>query len=214
MKISHGMTDQGVIVGNVYDKYGSNNPAARWVMRGFESALDQLVSIIKPRSLHEVGCGEGYWVMRWAEQGIEARGSDFSSKIIDLARFNAVERSLSQDIFKTCGIYDLNPTQDAAELLVCCEVLEHLERPEEGLKALRSLADPYLIISVPREPIWSLMNMARGKYLRDFGNTPGHIQRWSKRGFIELVTKFFEVLELRTPIPWTMLLCHRLKGLD
>jgi 2-polyprenyl-3-methyl-5-hydroxy-6-metoxy-1,4-benzoquinol methylase len=212
MKISHGMRDQGVLVGNVYDKYGSRNPTVRWIMRGFESALDELVSMVKPRSIHEVGCGEGYWVMRWTEQGTEARGSDFSSKIIELARSNALDRGLPQDIFKTCSLFEMNPTYDAAELVVCCEVLEHLERPEEGLQALRSLADPYLIISVPREPIWSMMNMARGKYLRNFGNTPGHFQRWTKRQFVRLVARYLEVLELRTPIPWTMLLCHRPKG--
>jgi hypothetical protein len=29
---------------------------------------------------------------------------------------------------------------------------------------------------VPREPIWRIGNMARGRYLGDLGNTPGHIQ--------------------------------------
>ena len=208
MKISGGITEQGMVIGNTYDKYGSHNPIVRWIMRGFESSLDSLIKKVNPNSIHEVGCGEGYWVLKWSEQGIFVRGSDFSNKVIDLAKSNATEKNLSIDIFKACSIYDLNPEQDSAELVVCCEVLEHLERPIDGLIALRSIASPYLIISVPREPLWSALNIVRGKYLTDFGNTPGHIQRWSQQAFIDLVSRYFDILETHAPVPWTMLLCR------
>lgn len=209
MKISGGLTEKGVVVGNCYDKYGSRNPIVRWLIKGFESALTELVDKVKPVLIHEVGCGEGYWTLRWLEQGIAARGSDFSETVIELAQANAVEQKLSPDVFKICSIYDLDPVSDAAELVVCCEVLEHLERPQDGLYRLQLVASPYLIVSVPREPLWSIMNMARGKYLSSLGNTPGHIQRWSRREFIRFVSRYFEVEEVRTPVPWTMLLCRR-----
>ena len=38
-----------------------------------------------------------------------------------------------------------------------------------------------LLVSVPREPLWRGLNMARGAYMRDLGNTPGHVNHWSKR---------------------------------
>jgi hypothetical protein len=97
---------------------------------------------------------------------------------------------------------------------MCCEALEHLERPEQALHTLRSIADSYLIASVPREPLWSALNMVRGKYLRIAGNTPGHIQRWSQRAFIALVQNNFEVLEVPVPLPWTMLLCRSRHNAD
>ena len=209
MKVSGGATEDGVVIGNVYDKYDSPNPLARWLMRRFESALTGLIEQVRPRSIHEVGCGEGYWVLRWSQQGMSARGSDFSTKVIGLARLNAVDRHVPPTLFSTRSIYDLDPAQDAADLVVCCEVLEHLERPEEALRALRSIASPHLIVSVPREPLWSVMNVARGKYLADLGNTPGHIQRWSQRGFVRLISRYFDVLEVGAPIPWTLLLCRR-----
>lgn len=207
MKISGGLTENGVVVGNAFDKYGSCNPIVRWLMRGFEAALTDLVEKIKPMSIHEIGCGEGYWTIRWREQGIAVRGSDFSDAVIDLARANAMERKLPTSLFKTCSIYNLDPAVDSANLVVCCEVLEHLERPEDGLRALQSIANPYLIISVPREPLWCLMNIARGKYLSGLGNTPGHIQHWSQLGFVRLVSIFFDVIEVHAPVPWTILLC-------
>jgi 2-polyprenyl-3-methyl-5-hydroxy-6-metoxy-1,4-benzoquinol methylase len=212
MKISAGLTENGVVVGNTYDKYGSRNPIVRWLMLRFESALAELVDRVKPTSIHEVGCGEGYWTLKWAKQGIAARGSDFSSAVIDLARANATKHELPTEIFKICSIYDLDPALDSANLVVCCEVLEHLERPEGGLSALQAIASPYLIISVPREPLWSGMNLVRAKYWRKCGNTPGHIQRWSQSQFLSLVSRYFDVDELRAPIPWTMLLCRRRRG--
>ncbi|AMP03321.1 methyltransferase -containing domain protein [Collimonas pratensis] len=40
------------------------------------------------------------------------------------------------------------------------------------------------------------------------GNTPGHINHWSTRGFIQLISKYFDVIEVKSPLPWTMLLCQ------
>ncbi|MOA56543.1 hypothetical protein D3C78_1805420 [compost metagenome] len=85
--------------------------------------------------------------------------------------------------------------------------MEHLEHPEQGLQALQRIVGRHLILSVPREPIWCALNLARGKYIGDFGNTPGHIQHWSQKGFISLVSRYFDVLEVKSPLPWTMLLC-------
>jgi len=210
VKMSEGLKENGIVVGNAYDKYGSSNPIERWLMQGYVSAMTELVDKVKPVSIHEVGCGEGYWTLKWLEQGIVVRGSDFSGAVIELAQANALSRKLPLTAFKVCGIYDLNPEVDAANLVVCCEVLEHLESPDDGLQALQAVAKPYLIISVPREPLWRVMNMARGKYWTNWGNTPGHVQRWSKRQFLALVSRYFEVLEVRSPIPWTILLCrHR-----
>lgn len=208
MKISGGVKEDGVVIGNAYDKYNSRNPVVRWMMRGFETSLSDLVVKASPRSIHEIGCGEGYWVLRWSEKGIEARGSDFSKQVIEIARENAAGLGLSPSLFQSRSIYDLEPKQDRADLVVCCEVLEHLEDPDAGLRALQRVVDRHVILSVPQEPLWCLLNLSRGKYISSLGNTPGHIQHWSKSGFVQLVSKFFEVVEVRSAIPWTMLLCR------
>lgn len=208
MKISNGLEQSGVVVGNAYDKYNSSNRIVRWFMKGFEAALTELVDRANPSSLHEVGCGEGYWVLKWHSCGIQARGSDFSEKVIDIARENARSRDVSPTLFSVRSIYDMCPERDSADLIVCCEVLEHLEDPESGLAALQRVTASHIVLSVPREPIWCSLNIARGKYLTKLGNTPGHIQHWSSRSFIDLVSRYFEVLEIRQPLPWTMLLAR------
>lgn len=209
MKISEGMQENGIVVGNNYNKYASRNPIARWLMRGFSDSLSALVKKVDPKTIHEIGCGEGYWTIEWRRQGIHARGSDFSEKIITLAQNNARLQGFPPTIFSQRSIYEIEVGKDSADLIVCCEVLEHLEEPRAGLDALRRVTTKNLVVSVPREPIWCALNMARGKYWTNFGNTPGHIQHWSSQGFINLVGEYFEVQEIRQPLPWTMLLCRK-----
>ncbi len=45
----------------------------------------------------------------------------------------------------------------------------------------------HLLVSVPREPLWRGLNMARGAYIKDLGNTPGHLNHWSRKAFVELL---------------------------
>jgi len=209
LKVAGGLKEGGVVIGNTYDKYGSRNPIVRMMMEGYESSLNELEGIANPETIHEVGCGEGYWTLKWLEKGIDTRGSDFSNIVIDMAQSNARDRKLPHENFVVRDIYKLDPISDKANLVVCCQVLEHLERPEEALSALKRIASPYLIVCVPREPLWSFLNMARGKYWDVWGNTPGHVQRWSKKGFVKLVSRYFDVVNINIPVPWTMLLCKQ-----
>lgn len=70
------------------------------------------------------------------------------------------------------------------------------------------------IVSVPREPMWRILNVARGPYLRDPGNTPGHVQHWSTRHCLEILQRKVDVISVRTPLPWTLALCKPRKGPD
>lgn len=206
--ISGGMKEDGIEVGNTFDKYGSRNPIVRWMMNGFDEALTRFVARAAPHTIHEVGCGEGHWVLKWRDQGLEARGSDFSSLVIEMARRNAAAVGLAEEHFRSRSIYDLSADEDGADLVVCCEVLEHLEDPEAGLRALARTAGRHVIVSVPREPVWRVLNMARGKYLAAWGNTPGHVQHWSRRSFVRMVSRHLQVVEVASPFPWTMILCR------
>jgi 2-polyprenyl-3-methyl-5-hydroxy-6-metoxy-1,4-benzoquinol methylase len=206
-RVARGAREDGVVVGNVFDKYGSRNPIVRALMKGFGAALEELVAMTGARAVHEVGCGEGYWTLRWAQRGLAARGSDFSSQVVEVARANAVRAGLPAD-FRVASVYDLAPPDDSAPLVVCCEVLEHLEEPRRALERLCRIASPWLIVSVPREPIWRAMNMARGCYWADWGNTPGHLQHWSSAELCALLGERAEVVAVRRPLPWTMALCR------
>ncbi len=202
------MKEGGRVVGNVYDKYASRNPVTRLLMRGYISALSELVATASPDTIHDVGCGEGYWVLRWNRQGLDAFGSDISTKVIALARQNAARNGFSDELFRIGDIYKLTPDRDGADLLTCCEVLEHLDHPTQGLAGLRRAAEKHVLLSVPQDPIWRVLNMLRGRYWTDLGNTPGHLQHWSRKEFVDLVAQYFDIIEIRSPLPWTMILAR------
>lgn len=200
------MREYGIIAGNFYNKYETKNPIAKYLMKRFLNSLNLLISHTNVHEIHEIGCGEGHLSINIAKRNKNVRGSDISQRIIEEAKANAQRRKIDIN-FKIADIYDLSPEYDAAELIVCCEVLEHLNDPDKALAVLSRLARPYLIASVPREPLWSILNLMRGKYLLDFGNTPGHINRWSKKSFLILLSKNFDIVNTFTPMPWTMVLC-------
>ena len=193
--------------GNVYDKYGTSNPVARRLMAGFMGQLDELVDRTGAAEAHEVGCGEGELAIRLARRGIRMRGTDAFPQVLEEARRRASATEVEID-FEAAPVEELAPGRHAAELIVCCEVLEHLDDPERALDVLAGLARPWLLASVPREPLWRALNLARFSYVGELGNTPGHLNHWSKRNFVRFLTRRFEVIELRSPTPWTMVLCR------
>jgi 2-polyprenyl-3-methyl-5-hydroxy-6-metoxy-1,4-benzoquinol methylase len=192
--------------GNVYDKYSSQNPVERRLVDGFLRSFDELVELTGARRAHEVGCGEGELSIRMAGRGMAVRGTDAFGEVIGEARNRAAAEKLSID-FAAKPVQSLEPPRDSAELVVCCEVLEHLEDPQGALEVLAGLADPWLLVSVPREPLWRALNLARLKYVGQMGNTPGHLGHWSRRGFVGFLETLVDVREVRKPLPWTMALC-------
>jgi 2-polyprenyl-3-methyl-5-hydroxy-6-metoxy-1,4-benzoquinol methylase len=193
--------------GNVYDKYASRNPIERRFVDGFLEQVGELADRSNATEAHEVGCGEGEISTLLARRGLRVRGSDVSAEVIEEARRRSQAAGVTVH-YRAAAISDLRADHDAAELIVCCEVLEHLDDPDTGLETLAGLARPWLLVSVPREPIWRALNLARGKYVRDLGNTPGHLGHWSRRGFIALLRSRVDVVDVRSPLPWTMALCR------
>lgn len=202
--------DPAVPDGNVYPKYSTGNPLARRMMAGFLATVDELSAPLADLDVHEVGCGEGHLLQRFIRPGRQVRGSDYSGRVIEQARQNIPAES--GVTLEAISLYDLVPARHAAGLVVCCEVLEHIDQPERGLDMLAALAQPYLLASVPREPLWRVLNLARGSYVRAWGNTPGHVNHWSKAGFVRFLARRFEILTVRSPLPWTVVLCRSKKA--
>lgn len=195
------MTQENV-VGNYYDKYATQNRISAALVGGFLSAVTRLYRSTEAKSVLEVGCGEGKLADHLVRSGPRP------------ARFVATDLSLERqdpDIdpmieFAEASVYELPFETGSFDLVLCCEVLEHLDSPREALDEVARVARDFVLISTPWEPVWRVMNMARGKYLRDLGNTPGHIQHFGRRDLIELADTRLEVVALRRPLPWTVIL--------
>lgn len=191
--------------GNSYDKYRVGHPIERRLVDGFLQALDQVLPPVAPRRVLEVGAGEGEISSRVRDRypsatvvsidlHDDALGDEWRQRGA-LGAFADIRRLPFRD-----GMFDL---------VLGIEVLEHVPEPERALIEIRRVASEALVFSVPREPIWRVANVARGRYVGQLGNTPGHLNHWSTKQFRSLVDRIFDVRAVRTPFPWTILTASR-----
>ena len=194
-----------VPTGNTYDKYGSSNPVVKRLMAGFHGALDELWEKAAPESVLDVGCGEGVLTRQWAERLGDRRvvGIDLD----DPRLREEWDRRLRSNLeFRAEEATSLSFDDGEFDMATAVEVLEHVPDPQATLSEMARVARRRLLVSVPREPLWRALNVARGAYWRSLGNTPGHVNHWSGRAFVELLGRYGTVEEVRSPFPWTMLL--------
>ncbi len=195
---------EGTVTGNTYDKYGSTNPVVKRLMTAFEATLDELFATAAPASLLDVGCGEGILTGKLAAR---TAGPVVGIDLDDPALHAQWEQIAAPNCdFRVMKAENLPFADDEFEMATAIELLEHVPDPAHTVAEMARVASKHLLVSVPREPLWRALNMARGAYLRDLGNTPGHVNHWSKRSFVQLLSRHGEVVEARSPFPWTMLL--------
>lgn len=189
-------------VGNATPKYQASNPVVRYLLNRFLLRLDEAATTLHPASVLDVGCGEGIVTERLARRlaPAEVLGVD-----ADEARLREEwrARSIPNLSFATGSAYAL-PFDDGSFDLVCAiEVLEHLERPTDALSEMRRVSRRALLLSVPNEPGWRISHLLAGRNVRELGNAPGHINHWSKRSFLRLVSELGPS-RVDSVFPWTL----------
>ena len=158
----------------------------------------------------ELGCGEGFSTERLRKilpDGIQLDASEFVGALVPLAQAKNPGVMVTQE-----SIYELRHESETYDLVFLLEVLEHLDYPDQALEQIAKILKPggKLILGVPREPIWRALNMARGKYLKDFGNTVGHLNHWSSKGLVTFMkTHFGLIIDKKQPLPWTIVLAEK-----
>src|SRR5690606_38700863 len=162
-------------------KHESKNPIQRALLRRFKAEVLRLVRAHRPRTILEIGCGEGYilQVLADADLGMELAGVDISGSAIEEARERLDERAQLERM----DARDLARDGRQFDMVLMLEVLEHIEQPHDMLPILEQLSRKHLILSVPWEPFFRGLNFLRGKHLMAFGNDPEHVNHWGRRGF-------------------------------
>lgn len=195
----------GTVTGNTYDKYNARNPFARGLMRAFERNIDDLLFSTQPASVLDVGCGEGVLTHRWAVALAPARvvGIDLDDPLLAAEWATRPAPNLTYIAQRAEAL-----PFGAGEFDLACaiEVLEHVPDPDHTLAEMARCAARHVLVSVPREPLWRAVNIARGAYWGQLGNTPGHLNHFSKSAIVALCARHGEVIETRSPFPWTMVL--------
>lgn len=200
MTFSQNASPAATPTGNSYDKYGVEHPIERRLVDGFLRSVDHLLPAAAPGRILEVGVGEGEISARVAQRYPNAAvvGIDLFDPLLGEQWRQRGTVGAFADVAKL-------PFPDSTfDLVLGIEVLEHVTVPQAALEEIKRVGRDAFVLSVPREPIWRVANVARGRYLRQLGNTPGHVNHWSARRFRTLVADHFDLSATRTPFPWTV----------
>lgn len=191
---------------NFSGKYENNSVIARQLVDNYFKAVSRLMAKTEHVKLaHEVGVGEGYSTIRLYDMVPNLTASEFVETMVRKAQKNNPKVKIFQE-----SVYELQYLNESVDVVFLLEVLEHLDYPELALKELKRISKRYLILGVPNEPLWRILNFMRFKYMKEFGNTPGHLNHWSTKSLVSLIEKNFgKVIEVETPIPWTIVLAEK-----
>ena len=195
--------------GHKYTEEGQGKIGAYLIDGYFNAVADLLVSsgklTQKNLQLIELGCGEGFSTQRISKmlpKTASLMASEYVTDLIPVAQENNPNVKVIEE-----SVYTLTHKDKTFDVVFLLEVLEHLDHPELALAEIKRVLkdDGVLILGVPREPIWRGLNMLRGKYLRDFGNTIGHLNHWSSRSLKKMLeAEFGRVHNMKQPLPWTI----------
>lgn len=185
-------------------KYRSKNPVKRALIRRFVARVDELLRRAGAvESVLEIGVGEGFLSGFLASRhpGVKFSGVDLSSRDLELLKrkFPAIETYCA-------NIYDLGAVPAKFDLVICAEVLEHLDEPKRALAQIKRLAPRRVILTVPHEPWFMLSNLLAGKNVTRFGNDIEHVNHFTVRSFRRLLEDDFRLEELTTSYPWILAL--------
>jgi ubiquinone/menaquinone biosynthesis C-methylase UbiE len=193
-----------------YKKHFNANPLQKFLLENFYKSLTELTEDLQIESVLDAGCAEGFAlnILKDNKAVKKLAGLDQSIDSINLGK------KLHPFIKFTKGsIYKMPYKDKEFDMVICLEVLEHLTQPKKALKEIIRISKMYCLISVPNEPWFRLANFIRGKNLKRWGNDIEHIQHWSKKEFIQLLTKAcLKPIKTKTPFPWTMMLAEKQLG--
>lgn len=197
--------------GHKYTDEGSGRVGGRLLDNYFRSVARLVTASGLTAGLAvELGCGEGYSterLRRLLPPDVKLQASEYVASLVPPAQRRNPAVPIRQE-----SVYELSYADNTFDLVFLLEVLEHLDYPSAALAEIQRVLKPggYLILGVPREPLWRLLNMSRGKYLRDLGNTPGHLNHWSKRSLVRFMSRYFAApAQLQCPLPWTQVLVKK-----
>ena len=186
-------------------KYRSGGRLQRALIRRFVARFHELFVAANPvSSVLEVGVGEGFLSGYLSERFPEKR---FVGVDLDPAKLAGLRRVFERIETHAMSAYALDFPVSTFDLVICAEVLEHLERPGDALAEIARLAPRRVLCTVPHEPWFCVSNLLRGKNLSHLGNDPEHLNLWGPRAFRALLAPRFEILEHGLSYPWQLALC-------
>lgn len=190
-----------------FKKHTSKNLLHRYLLNNYFHTLIDLVKTLPVKTILDVGCGEGFTLNRLEKAGIgkTLEGVDFLDDAIALGK-----KAHPRLLLKKGDIYDLKYPDNCFDLVLCNEVMEHLDNAAGAYKEILRVSKKYVLISVPHEPFFTMQRLARAQNLKRLGFHPEHINLWSYFGFKRFLKREpVHILAKKYPFPWQMALIEK-----
>ena len=200
--------------GNI-SKYKTRNPLKRKLIARFDLRILQLLKQITDENSHmffgknitllDAGCGEGVvteqikqYFPKWNITGV-----DGAEEAVLFAR-----KHVKGIDFKVGNLYALDFLDRAFDIVVCSEVLEHLDEPERALKELKRVSRTALLLTVPHEPWFRFGNLLALHNISRLGDPVDHVNHWSFSEFQKFTKEQLSGFECKyeTSFPWSICL--------
>lgn len=116
---------------------------------------------LKNNNFLEVGCGLGFFSKKAVSLGAKVTGIDVGPKLIKKCR-----KLAPQATFKVASATNLPFNNDSFDIVLCTEVIEHVDRPEKAVAELIRVVKPagLLVITSPNKlfkPIFDFFSLVR-----------------------------------------------------
>ena len=163
-------------------------------MRRFFETVALPVHSFSPSTILDAGCGEGFFsdFLARRNDNWSVTGTDLSADAIAYAH----KLFGSRVQFATANIYQLPFKDNSFDVVVCSEVLEHLDDPLLALTEIIRVARTGVVLSVPLEPYFKFFNdIAR---LLKISPDPGHVNFWTRQTFPEFVLPVLPRADFKT----------------
>jgi len=203
MSFDYSQASPEELLDHYLEKYRNNNPLAKWLLSNFFKEIGKIVQTLdRADRILEVGCGPGESSRQILGmlQGQHYEASEYDAGLVDLLNRANFPVTVTQE-----SVYSLNRQDNEFDCVMLLEVLEHLDDYHAALAEVFRVSKKDVIISVPNEPLWRILNIARGKYLGQFGNTPGHINHWNVKSIVKLVREFGICIGVEKTLPWIVI---------
>ena len=192
-----------------YQKHTTKNPIGKLFLNNFLNTVVKTIRPLNIDSVLDVGCGEGFTLARLSREkiGKTYEGIEAEETAITLGKKLYPRLTIDKG-----DIYKLPYKNNSFDLVVCTEVLEHLEKPKKAYRELIRVSRKYVLLSVPNEPFFTWQRLARFQNILELGAHPEHIQHWTARGFFKFVkVRGVKLITRKFPIPWTMVVVKKIK---
>lgn len=185
-------------------KYKERNPISKFLIGNFYRTIESIIQYLEPSDrVLEVGCGAGISSVRIQQMlhGQLFEVSDVDENVI--RQFSNINFPIP---FQQESALQLNRKNGEFNCIFLLEVLEHIPDYRKALSEVFRVSNKYVVISTPNEPLWRILNMLRGKYVMNWGNTPDHVNHWSTSALTNLIGEYGKIEKVYRPLPWTIVL--------